>query len=184
MVRWGLALGWGALAAGLHAPPRHAAVRHTGLRAGNEDDMRAELGRRITEDVAIAAAPAIAVPAPAAADQSNDLDVLSNVCEKLLIAVESDAGVQPLCATGVSLSARRGRRGTRFRRRERIVVLGSGWGAASLVSSLGTHAAVTVISPRNYFLFTPMLAGAAVGTVRPACAADPPARAPRARATV
>ena len=37
----------------------------------------------------------------------------------------------------------------------------SGWAAASLVSSLGGHAEVTVISPRNYFLFTPMLAGAA-----------------------
>ncbi|KAJ8613436.1 hypothetical protein CTAYLR_002317 [Chrysophaeum taylorii] len=52
--------------------------------------------------------------------------------------------------------------------RRRIVVLGSGWGAASLVKALGGAARyddVTVVSPRNYFLFTPMLAGAAVGTV-------------------
>ncbi|KAJ1456936.1 pyridine nucleotide-disulfide oxidoreductase-domain-containing protein [Pelagophyceae sp. CCMP2097] len=150
MVRWVLALGWGALAAGLHAPPRHAAGRNVGLRAGNEEDVRAELGRRTSEDVAItevaiAVAPAIAAPAAAPVDDHKDLDVLALVGEKLLIAAESDAGVQPL--------------------RERIVVLGSGWGAASLVSTLGENAAVTVISPRNYFLFTPMLAGAAVGTV-------------------
>lgn len=47
----------------------------------------------------------------------------------------------------------------------RVVVLGSGWGAASLVKALGETDKVTVISPRNHFLFTPMLAGAAVGTV-------------------
>lgn len=54
------------------------------------------------------------------------------------------------------------------RRGRDIVVLGSGWGAASFVKALGDNAlfdSVTVVSPRNYFLFTPMLAGAAVGTV-------------------
>lgn len=50
--------------------------------------------------------------------------------------------------------------------KERIVVLGTGWGAASLIKDIDTDLYdVTVISPRNYFLFTPMLAGASVGTV-------------------
>jgi len=50
--------------------------------------------------------------------------------------------------------------------KERVVILGTGWGAASLVKELDTDLYdVTVISPRNYFLFTPMLAGASVGTV-------------------
>ena len=51
-------------------------------------------------------------------------------------------------------------------RKEKIVVLGTGWGAASLIKGINTDLYdVTVISPRNYFLFTPMLAGASVGTV-------------------
>jgi len=50
--------------------------------------------------------------------------------------------------------------------KERVVILGSGWGAHAFVSSLdASRYDATVISPRNYFLFTPMLAGAAVGTV-------------------
>eukprot|EP00529_Nitzschia_sp_RCC80_P014288 CAMPEP_0113497116 /NCGR_PEP_ID=MMETSP0014_2-20120614/30469_1 /TAXON_ID=2857 /ORGANISM="Nitzschia sp." /LENGTH=748 /DNA_ID=CAMNT_0000391055 /DNA_START=66 /DNA_END=2312 /DNA_ORIENTATION=- /assembly_acc=CAM_ASM_000159 len=50
--------------------------------------------------------------------------------------------------------------------RERLVVLGTGWGAAAFVKDIDTSRYdVTVISPRNYFLFTPMLAGASVGTV-------------------
>ena len=50
--------------------------------------------------------------------------------------------------------------------KERIVVLGTGWGAASFLKDIDTSLYdVTIISPRNYFLFTPMLAGASVGTV-------------------
>jgi hypothetical protein len=50
--------------------------------------------------------------------------------------------------------------------KEKIVVLGTGWGAASFLKDVDTSKYdVTVISPRNYFLFTPMLAGASVGTV-------------------
>jgi NADH dehydrogenase FAD-containing subunit len=50
--------------------------------------------------------------------------------------------------------------------RERVVILGTGWGAASYLKDIDNDLYdVTVISPRNYFLFTPMLAGASVGTV-------------------
>ena len=43
-------------------------------------------------------------------------------------------------------------------KREKIVVLGTGWGAVSFLKSVDTSLYdVTVISPRNYFLFTPML---------------------------
>jgi hypothetical protein len=50
--------------------------------------------------------------------------------------------------------------------KERIVVLGTGWGAASFLKDIDTSMYdVTVVSPRNYFLFTPMLAGSSVGTV-------------------
>lgn len=50
--------------------------------------------------------------------------------------------------------------------KERIIVLGTGWGAAAFLKSIDCNKYdVTVISPRNYFVFTPMLAGASVGTV-------------------
>uniref|UniRef100_A0A7S4IZG0 NADH:ubiquinone reductase (non-electrogenic) n=1 Tax=Odontella aurita TaxID=265563 RepID=A0A7S4IZG0_9STRA len=50
--------------------------------------------------------------------------------------------------------------------KEKIVVLGVGWGAAAFLKDIDTSKFdVTVISPRNFFLFTPMLAGSAVGTV-------------------
>ena len=50
--------------------------------------------------------------------------------------------------------------------KERVVVLGSGWGATSFLKTINTDLYdVTVVSPRNYFLFTPMLASATVGSV-------------------
>jgi hypothetical protein len=52
------------------------------------------------------------------------------------------------------------------KKKERIVILGTGWGAAAFLKGIDTNLYdVTVISPRNFFLFTPMLAGASVGSV-------------------
>ncbi|KAJ7176648.1 pyridine nucleotide-disulfide oxidoreductase-domain-containing protein [Mycena filopes] len=49
-----------------------------------------------------------------------------------------------------------------------IVVLGSGWGSTSFLNTLDTtDYNVVVISPRNYFLFTPLLPSVAVGTLSP-----------------
>ena len=48
----------------------------------------------------------------------------------------------------------------------RLVVLGSGWGSVALLKNLRKEDYhVTVISPSNYFLFTPMLPSATVGTL-------------------
>lgn len=47
----------------------------------------------------------------------------------------------------------------------KLVVLGTGFGAFSLIKTLKrTRYDVTVISPRNYFLFTPLLPSTTVGT--------------------
>jgi NADH:ubiquinone reductase (non-electrogenic) len=47
-----------------------------------------------------------------------------------------------------------------------LVVLGSGWGATSFIKDLDTmNTNLIVISPRNYFLFTPLLPSTSVGTV-------------------
>ncbi|KAF2710071.1 external NADH-ubiquinone oxidoreductase-like protein [Pleomassaria siparia CBS 279.74] len=47
-----------------------------------------------------------------------------------------------------------------------LVILGTGWGAVSLLKKLDTeNYNVIVISPRNYFLFTPLLPSCTVGTI-------------------
>ncbi|KAJ3369455.1 hypothetical protein HDU91_007199, partial [Kappamyces sp. JEL0680] len=51
-------------------------------------------------------------------------------------------------------------------RKKDLAILGSGWAAISLLKDLDTeHFNVTIISPRNYFLFTPLLPSCTVGTV-------------------
>jgi NADH:ubiquinone reductase (non-electrogenic) len=48
----------------------------------------------------------------------------------------------------------------------RVVVLGTGFASFSLLKEIDTDLfAVTAISPRNYFLFTPLLPGTTVGTI-------------------
>ncbi|KAI1443664.1 FAD/NAD(P)-binding domain-containing protein [Annulohypoxylon stygium] len=47
-----------------------------------------------------------------------------------------------------------------------LVILGGGWGSVALLKQLNPEDYhVTVISPKNYFLFTPMLPSATVGTL-------------------
>ncbi|KAE9402615.1 FAD/NAD(P)-binding domain-containing protein [Gymnopus androsaceus JB14] len=47
-----------------------------------------------------------------------------------------------------------------------IVILGSGWGATSLLKTIDTaEYNVVIISPKNYFLFTPLLPSVALGTL-------------------
>ncbi|CAG8634684.1 5200_t:CDS:10, partial [Paraglomus occultum] len=48
----------------------------------------------------------------------------------------------------------------------RLVILGTGWGAVSVLKELEKDQyCVTIISPINYFLFTPLLPSATVGTL-------------------
>ncbi|KAK7417084.1 hypothetical protein QQX98_004845 [Neonectria punicea] len=54
----------------------------------------------------------------------------------------------------------------RLKQKPHLVILGGGWGGVALLKELNPddyH--VTVISPTNYFLFTPMLPSATVGTL-------------------
>lgn len=51
-------------------------------------------------------------------------------------------------------------------KRPTVVVLGSGWGAHAFIKIADNYGLrVIVVSPSNHFVFTPMLASAAVGTV-------------------
>lgn len=64
--------------------------------------------------------------------------------------------------------------------KERLVIIGAGWGGYRLLSDIDTNKySVSVLSPRNHFLFTPLLCSAAMGVsdissicepVRPLCA--------------
>ncbi|KAL7275727.1 hypothetical protein RUND412_001310 [Rhizina undulata] len=48
----------------------------------------------------------------------------------------------------------------------KLVILGSGWGSVALLKTLNPdNYHVTVVSPSNYFLYTPLLPSATVGTV-------------------
>jgi hypothetical protein len=50
--------------------------------------------------------------------------------------------------------------------RPRLVVLGSGWAAFSLIKHIDRSIYdVTLVSPRNHMLFTPLLSSTAVGTL-------------------
>lgn len=54
----------------------------------------------------------------------------------------------------------------RLKDKPRLVILGGGWGGVALLKELNPEDYhVTVISPTNYFLFTPMLPSATVGTL-------------------
>jgi NADH dehydrogenase FAD-containing subunit len=48
----------------------------------------------------------------------------------------------------------------------RLVILGTGWGAMAVAEDIDPNLYdIVIISPRNYFLFTPMLPSTAVGTI-------------------
>ncbi len=60
--------------------------------------------------------------------------------------------------------------------RRRVVVLGSGWGAVSFLRNLKLDPAtteLTVVSPRGYFLYSPLLPAAAVGSVETRSITEP-----------
>ncbi|KAG7730872.1 hypothetical protein KL933_000667 [Ogataea haglerorum] len=59
-------------------------------------------------------------------------------------------------------------------KRKNIVILGSGWGAISFLHKLDTtQYNVTIVSPRNYFLFTPLLPSVPTSTVDSNSICDP-----------
>ncbi|KAL2039494.1 hypothetical protein N7G274_007766 [Stereocaulon virgatum] len=57
--------------------------------------------------------------------------------------------------------------------RERIVILGSGWAGYILSQRLSAKYQTLVISPRSYFVFTPLLSSTAVGTLEFRTALEP-----------
>ena len=59
-------------------------------------------------------------------------------------------------------------------RRARVVILGSGWSGYKALRDLSPKRyQLVVISPRSYFVFTPLLASTSVGTLEYRCAMEP-----------
>ncbi|EAL72402.2 hypothetical protein DDB_G0270104 [Dictyostelium discoideum AX4] len=57
---------------------------------------------------------------------------------------------------------------------EKLIILGCGWGSYSFLKNLNSiKYDITVISPRNHFLFTPLLTSSAVGTLEFRSIAEP-----------
>lgn len=62
----------------------------------------------------------------------------------------------------------------RQQNKPRLVILGGGWGSVALIKELNVEDYhVTLVSPTNYFLFTPMLPSATVGTLELRSLAEP-----------
>jgi NADH:ubiquinone reductase (non-electrogenic) len=58
--------------------------------------------------------------------------------------------------------------------RKKVVVLGSGWGAMSFLRKIDPSLYdITIVSPRPFFFYTPMLAGVPVGTVKGSSIVEP-----------
>nr|CAB3479940.1 unnamed protein product [Digitaria exilis] len=58
--------------------------------------------------------------------------------------------------------------------RKKVIVLGTGWGGTTFLRNLDTRLYdVQVISPRNYFAFTPLLPSVTSGTVEPRSIVEP-----------
>jgi hypothetical protein len=59
-------------------------------------------------------------------------------------------------------------------KKKRVVVLGTGWAGTSLLKDLDASLYdVQVVSPRNYFAFTPLLPSVTVGTVEARSIVEP-----------
>ena len=58
--------------------------------------------------------------------------------------------------------------------KKKVVIVGSGWGAMSVLSHLNPgQFDITIVSPRNYFLFSPILPSVTVGTVESRSIVEP-----------
>lgn len=59
-------------------------------------------------------------------------------------------------------------------KKKKVVVLGTGWAATSFLKNLKSDSyEVQVVSPRNYFAFTPLLPSVTSGTVEARSVVEP-----------
>lgn len=81
-----------------------------------------------------------------------------------------------LVYTGAYYSVKYIKKQTRptFKIKKKVVILGTGWSALSLINHLEPEQFdITIVSPRNYFLFSPLLPSVTVGTVESRSIVEP-----------
>merc|ERR1719379_2152886 len=82
------------------------------------------------------------------------------------VRVSSNPTPVPVPDRGETSTSRSGW-GAPSRKKENLVILGTGWGSFRVLSDINPDFFnVSVVSPRNHLLFTPLLASSAVGTVQ------------------
>lgn len=139
--------------------PRIAYVRM--YLARRQEDNGLSRGRRMKKRAVRASLSALRklLVARATASEQNTLKRPSDVPGSPFISnppfSSSAAGLRAQCVNSPKLTGRK-----------RLVVLGTGWGGYSVVRKADKKLFdVIVISPRNHFLFTPLLASTTVGTL-------------------
>ncbi|KAI9152672.1 hypothetical protein H9P43_009468 [Blastocladiella emersonii ATCC 22665] len=117
--------------------------------------------------VAVTATAATAAAVWVAAKDDDDADLLPSSLAPLAAAAKRWVG--PSLGSGAVLADAAVKV-----EKPRLVVLGSGWGATSLLRSLDADPYdVTVVSPTNNFYYTPLLPSACVGTVEDRSLVEP-----------
>ncbi|KAF7366460.1 FAD/NAD(P)-binding domain-containing protein [Mycena sanguinolenta] len=85
---------------------------------------------------------------------------------RILGTLKRSGMTQKSTSRNFALSARR--------QKERLLIVGSGWGGYGVLRGVDKKRYdVTIVSPNNYFNFTPLLASCAVGTLEFRCAIEP-----------
>merc|ERR1719171_3265138 len=80
---------------------------------------------------------------------------------KLMRAINGQSVLRPYASACAQLLETHGDK------KPNLVILGTGWGSFRVLSDIDPEKYnISVVSPRNHLLFTPMLASSAVGTVQ------------------
>ncbi|KAL5793880.1 hypothetical protein ACOSP7_002474 [Xanthoceras sorbifolium] len=98
---------------------------------------------------------------------SNTFHAYPNCSKLLVLCTLSSGGV-------VAYSDSQADHGTSGDKKKRVVVLGTGWAGTSFLKDIDvSHYDVQVVSPRNYFAFTPLLPSVTCGTVEARSIVEP-----------
>jgi len=88
----------------------------------------------------------------------------------LFVAAASSGGLVAYADSGSDAAVEK----PQLPQRKKVVVLGTGWGGTTFLRNLDSRLYdVQVISPRNYFAFTPLLPSVTSGTVEPRSIVEP-----------
>nr|CAB3482102.1 unnamed protein product [Digitaria exilis] len=88
----------------------------------------------------------------------------------LVVAAASSGGLVAYADSGADTAVEK----PQLPQRKKVIVLGTGWGGTTFLRNLDTRLYdVQVISPRNYFAFTPLLPSVTSGTVEPRSIVEP-----------